>query len=214
MGQEATVSIGHGITDRFKIGKEVWQGCILSPCLFNFYHSGCWGGWITSWNQDCWEKYQQSQICKWYSLTAEKEKELKSLLMRVKEDSEKAGLKLNIQKNKVHGIWSHQMATRWGKKKEAVTYFIFLASKIMYSDGSHNIKRCLLLGRKTMTNLENIFKSRDITLPMKVHIVKVMIFPVVMYRCWELDYEKRLSAKGLMPLNCAAGEDSWESLRL
>ena len=126
VGQEATVSIGHGITDWFKIGKEVWQGCILSPCLFNFYRSGCWGGWITSWNQDCWEKYQQSQICRRYSLMAEKEEEPKSLLMRVKEESEKAGLKLNIQKKRRswHLVPSH--GNYMGEKKGSSDIFYFL----------------------------------------------------------------------------------------
>ena len=115
---------------------------------------------------------------------AESEEELKSLLMKVKEDSEKAGLKLNIQKTK---IMASSPITSWqieGENVEAVTDFIFLGSKITAdSDCSHEIKRCLLLGRKAMTNLDNIFKSRDITLPTKVHIVKAMVFPVVMYGC-------------------------------
>ena len=115
---------------------------------------------------------------------AENEEELKSLLMRVKEESEKTGLKFNIQKTKIMACGP---ITSWqidGEKVEALTDFIFLGSKITGDgDCSHEIKRCLLLGRKAMTNLDSILKSRDITLPTKVCIVKAMIFPVVMYGC-------------------------------
>ena len=109
------------------------------------------------------------------TLMAESEEELKSLLMKVKEESEKAGLKLSIQKTKI-------MASRTdGNTMETVTDFIFLGSKITADgDCSHEIKRPLLLGRKAMTNLDSIFKNRDITLPTKVHLVKAMVFPVVM----------------------------------
>ena len=111
-------------------------------------------------------------------------KELKSLLMKVKEESEKVGLKLNIQKTK---IMASGPITSWqidGETVETVADFIFLGSKITADgDCSHEIKRCLLLGRKVMNNLDSIFKSRDITLPTKVHIVKAMVFPVVVYGC-------------------------------
>ena len=115
---------------------------------------------------------------------AESKEEQKSLLMKVKEESEKAGLKLNIQKNKDHGIRSHHfMKNRWGIM-EIVTDFIFFGSKItMDGNCSHEIKGRLLLGRKTMTNLDSLLKSRDITLLTRVRIVKAMIFPVVMYGC-------------------------------
>ena len=117
------------------------------------------------------------------TIMAESEK-LKSLLMKVKEESEKASLKLNIQKTK---IMASGPITSWqihGEKVETVTYFIFLGSKITVNgDCSHEIKRHLLLGRKAMTNLDSILKSRDITLPAKVHIVKAMVFAVVMYGC-------------------------------
>ena len=120
------------------------------------------------------------------SLMAESEEEIKNLLMKVKEESEKAGLKLNIQKTK---IMASGPITSWevdGETVEAVADFIFLGSKITTDgDCSHEIKRCLLLGRKVMTNLDSIFKSRDITLPTKVHPVKAMVFPVVMYGCEE-----------------------------
>ena len=114
---------------------------------------------------------------------AESEEELKSLLMKVKEESEKAGLKLNIQKTKIMAsgpIISWQID---GETVETVREFIFLNSKITTADGecSHEIKRCLLLGKKAMTNLDNILKSRDITMPTKVHLIKTMVFPVVMY---------------------------------
>ena len=116
-------------------------------------------------------------------LTAESKEELMSLLMKVKEESEKVGLKLNIQKTK---IMASGPITSWqvdGGTMETVTDFIFLGSKITAeSDCSHKIKRCLLLGRKAMTNIDSILKSRDITLPAKVCIVKAMIFPVDMYR--------------------------------
>ena len=118
------------------------------------------------------------------TLRAESEEELKSLLTKVKEESENAGLKLNIQKMK---IMASGPITSWeidGETVETVADFIFLGSKITANgDCSHEIKRCLLLGRKVMTNLDSIFKSRDITLPTKVHLVKAMVFPVVMYGC-------------------------------
>ena len=118
------------------------------------------------------------------TLMAESKEELKSLLMKVKEESEKVGLKLNIQKTK---IMASDPITLWqidGETVETVSDFVFLGSKIIVDgDCSHEIKRHLLLGRKVMTNLDNILKSRDITLPTKVHLVKTMVFPVVMYGC-------------------------------
>ena len=118
------------------------------------------------------------------TLMAESEEELKSLLMRMKEESEKVGLKLNIQKTK---NMASGPITSWeidGETVETVSDYIFGGSKIT-ADGDchHEIKRCLLLGRKVMTNLGSIFKSRNITLPTKVHLVKAMVFPVVMYGC-------------------------------
>ena len=118
------------------------------------------------------------------TLMAESEEELKSLLMKVKEESEKVDLKLNIQKTK---IMASGPITWWqidGETMETMTEFIFLSSKIIADgDCSHEIKRYLLLGRKAMTNLESILKSRDITLPTNVCLVKAMVFPVVMYEC-------------------------------
>ena len=141
------------------------------------------------------------------TLMAESE-ELKSLLMKVKEESEKVGLKLNIQKTK---IIASGPITSWqidGETMETVTDFILGGSKLTADgDCSHEIKRPLLLGRKVMTNLDSIFKSRSITLPRKVCLVKAMVFPVVMYGCvsWTV---KKLSTKELMLLNCGVEEDS------
>ena len=137
----------------------------------------------------------------------ESAEELKSLLMKVKEESEKVGLNFNIQKTK---IMASGPITSWqigGETVETVSDFIFLGSKITADgDCSHEIKRRLVLGRKVMTNLESIFKSRDIILPTKVHLVKAMVFPVVMYGC-ESWTKRKLSAE-LMLLNCGVGEDS------
>ena len=117
------------------------------------------------------------------TLMTESEEELKSLLMKVKVESEKVGLKLNIQKTK---IMASGRITSWeidGERVETVSDFIFWAPESADGDCSHEIKRCLLLGRKVMTNLDSIFKSRDITLPTKVCLVKAMVCPVVMYGC-------------------------------
>ena len=168
--QEATVRTGHGTTDWFQIGKEERQGCILSPYLFSFYAE-----YIMR-NAGLEEAQAGIKISRRNinnlrhaddtTLMAESEEELKSLLMKVKVESEKVGLKLNIQKTK---IMASGPITSWqidGETVETVSDFIFLGSKIT-SDGdcSHEIKRCLLLGRKVMINLDSIFKSRDITLP-------------------------------------------------
>ena len=136
---------------------------------------------------------------------------LKSLLMKVKEESEKVGLKLKIQKIK---IMASGPITSWQVDGETVSNFIFSGSKITADgDCSHEIKRRLLLGRKVMTNLDSIFKSRDITLATKVHLVKAMVFPVVMSGCesWTV---KKAECRRMMLLNCGVGEDAWESLGL
>ncbi|KAF7246760.1 Reelin [Varanus komodoensis] len=185
--QEATVRTGHGITDWFKIEKGVQQGCILSPCLFNLYAEHIMrkagldespvGIKIAGRNNNL--RYADDT-----TLMAESEEGPKSLLMRVKEESVKVGLKLNIKKTK---IMASGPLTSWkivGEEMEVVTDFIFLGSKITADgDCSQEIKRRLLLGRKTMANLDSILKSRDITLPTKVCIAKAMVFPVAMYGC-------------------------------
>jgi len=187
-GQEATVRTGHGTTDWFQIGKGVCQGCILSPCLFNLYteyimrNAGleeAQAGIKIAGSNINNLRYADDTI-----LMAESEEELKSLLIKVKVESEKGGLKPNIQKMK---IMASSLIISWeidGETVETVSDFIFLGSKITADgDCSHEIKRCLLLGRKVMTNLHSIFKSRDITFPTKVCLVKAMVFPVVMYGC-------------------------------
>ena len=125
------------------------------------------------------------------TLMAESEEELKSLLMKVKEESEKVGLKLSIQKTKIMASGS---ITSWqtdGETMETVTDFILGHSKITAdSDCSHEIKRCLLLGRKAITNLDCILNSRDITSPTKVHLIKTIVFPIVMYGCNSWDYKE------------------------
>ena len=142
------------------------------------------------------------------TLVAESEEELKSLLMKVKEESEKVGLKLHIQKTKIMAsgpITSRQID---GETVETASDFIFLGSKITADDDcSHEIKRCLLLGRKVMTNLDSIFKSRGITLPTKVHLAKAMVFQ---WSCMDMrvGLSRKLSTKELMLLNCGVGEDS------
>ena len=197
-GQEATVRTGHGTTDWFQIGKGVCQGCILSPCLFNLYveyimrnagldkaQAGIAGRNINN------LRYADDT-----TLMAESKEELKSLLMKVKEESEKVGLMLNIQKTK---IMASGPITSWQIDGGTVADFIFLGSKVTAGcDCSHEIKRLLFLGRKVMTNLDSILKSRDITLPIKVCLIKAMVFLVVMYGCesWTIkkDEHRRIDA--------------------
>ena len=161
---------------------------------------------------------------------AESEEELKSLLMKVKEESEKVGLKFNIQKTK---IMASGPITPWeidGETVETVSDFVFLGPKITADgDCSHEIKRRLLLGRKVMTNLDSIFKSRDITLPTKVRLVKAVVFPVIMYGCeswtvkkaecrrikafklwrWKSLFESPLDCKEIQPVH-SEGDQPWD----
>ena len=171
----------------YKLGKGVHQGCILSPCLFNLYAEYIMRNARLEEAQAgikiAGRNINNLRYADATTLMAESE-ELKSLLMKVKEESVKVGLKLNIQKTK---IMASGPITSWqidGESVETVADFIFLRSKIT-SDGdcSHGIKRRLLLGRKFMTKLYSILKNRDITFPIKVHLVKAMVFPVVMYGC-------------------------------
>ena len=185
-GQEVTVRTGHGTTHWFQIGKGVLQGCILSPCLYNFYaeyimrnaglEEAQAGIKIAGRNINNLRHADDT------TLMVESEEELKSLLMKVKEQSEKVGLKLNIQKTK---IMASGPITSWeidGETVETVSDFIVLGSTITADDDcSYEIKRRLFLGRKVMTNLDSILKSRHITLPTKVCLVKAMVFPVVMF---------------------------------
>ena len=174
--------------DWFQIGKEVHQSCILSPCLFNLYAE------YIKRNAGLDEEQAKIKIggrninnLRYTGDTtfmAEREEELKSLLMKVQEESENADLKLSIQKTK---IMASCPITSWqinGETMETVMYFIFLGSKITADgDCSHKIKRHLLLGRKVMTKHDTILKSRDNPLLIKIHLVKAMVFPVIMYGC-------------------------------
>ena len=187
-GQEATNKTRHGTTDWFQIGKGICQGCILYPAYLIYMQSASckMPGWMKPKLESI--LLEEISITSRYSdnttLMAESKKELKNLLMKVKEESKKAGLKLNIQKIR---IMASGPTTSWqtdGETMETVRDFIFLCSKITADgDSGHGIKRHMLLGRKAMTNLDSILNSRDITLPTKVRLVKAMVFPVVMYGC-------------------------------
>ena len=180
-GQEATIRTGHGTTDWFQIGKGVRQGCILSPCLFNFYPEYIMRNTRLDEAQAGIKIARRNINNLRYkddtTLMAESEEELKSLLMKVKEESEKVGLKLNIQKTRIKVSGPISWWQIDGETVETVSDFIFLGSKITVNgDWSHEIKRCLLLGRNVMTNLDSIFKSRDITLSTKVCLVRLWFF--------------------------------------
>ena len=187
-GQEATVRTGHGTTDWFQIGKGRCQGCLLSPCLFNLYAEYIMRNAGLEEAQAgikvAGRNINNLRYADDTTLMAESKEELKSLLMKVKEEKVKTGLKFNIQKTK---IMASSPITQWqidGETMETVRDFIFWGSKI--TAGGHcspEIKRRLLLGKKDMTNLDRILKSGDITLPTNAHLVKAMVFPVVMYGC-------------------------------
>ena len=204
-GQEATVRTGHGTAEWFQIGKGVHQGRILSPYLFNFYPE-----YIMR-NAGLEEAQARIKIsgrnisnliyADDTTLMAESKEELKSLLMTVKEESDKVGLKLNIKNTK---IMASGPITSWQIDGEIVRDFILGGSRITADgDCSREIKRCILLGKKVMTNLDSILKSRDITLPTKVHLVKAVVFPVVMYGCesWTIKKAKhpRIDAFPISP---------------
>ena len=172
----------------FQIGKGVRQGCKLSHSLFNLYaeyiiqNAGL--GEAQAGIKIAGRNISNLRYSDDTTFMTESEEELKSLLMKVKEESEKGGLKLNIQETKIMASSSITSWQIFGETMEMVRDFILGGSKIT-ADGhrSHEIKRRLLLGRKAMTNLDSILKSRDITLLTKVHVVKAMVFPVVMYGC-------------------------------
>ena len=184
-GQEATVRTGHGTTDWFQIGKGVHQGRILSACLFNLYAEYIMRNAGLEEAQTGIKTPRRNINNLRYAdnttLMAESEEELKSFLMKVKEESEKVGLKLNIQKTK---IMASGPITSWqidGEIMETVADFIFLGSKITADgDCSHEIKRWLLLGRKAIENLDSILKAEILLCRQSPYIVKDMFFPVVM----------------------------------
>ena len=179
-GKEATVRTEHGPTDWFQIGKGVRQGCILSPCLFNLYAEYIMRN-VRLEEAEAGIKIAGRNINNLRyaddtTLMAESEEEIKNLFIKLKEESENIGLTLNIQKTK---IMASGPITLWeidGETVEAVSDFIFGGYRItVYSDCNHEIKRSFLLGRKLMTKLHSILKSRDIALPKKVHVVKSMV---------------------------------------
>ena len=184
----------------------------MSPCLFNLYaeyiirNAGLEEAQAGI--KIAWRNINNLRYADDTTLMAESEEELKSLLMTVKEESEKVGLKLNIQKTK---IMASSLITSWqigGETVETVTDYIFLVSKITADgDGSHEIKRRLLLGRKVMTSLDSMLKSRDSTLSTKVCLFKAMVFLLVMYECesWTI---KKAECQRIDALDCGVGEDS------
>ena len=194
-GQEATVRTGHGTTDWFQIGKGVCQGFILSPCLFDFYAEYIMRNAGLEEAQAGIKIAGRNSNNLRYADMAESKEELKGLFMKVKEESAKVGLKLNIQKMK---IMASSPNTSWEIDGETVSDFgVFFGgapkSRQMVIAAMKLKDACLLLGRKVMTNLDSIFKSRDITLLTKVRLVKAMVFPVVMYgcECWTVKKAER-----------------------
>ena len=189
-GQEAIVRTRHGTTDCFQIGKGVHQDCILALCSFNLHAEYIMRNAGLDEAQAgikvAGRNINNLRYADDTTLMGDSEEELKSLLMKVKEEREKVGLKLNIQKTK---IMASPPITSWQIDGETVADFLFLGSKIIADgDCSHEIKISLFLGRKVMTNLDSILQNRDITLSTKVCLVKAMVFPVVMYGCesWTL----------------------------
>ena len=180
--------------DWFKIGKRVHQGCILSPCLFNLHTK------YIMWNAGLDESQAGIKIAQRNinnlryaddtTLVAESKEELKNLLMKVKEESEKVGLKLK----------------QWTRER----LFFGAPKSLCFGTAAMKLKICFLLGRKLMTNLDSILKSRDISLPTKIHLAKAMAFPVVIFGCesWII---KKAECHSLILLNCCVGGDSWES---
>ena len=210
-GQEARVRMDMEQKAGSKLEKEYIKAVYSHPAYLPSMHS-------TSCEILGWMKHKlESRLLGEISVTSDTQmtptlmtesEELKSLLMKVKEETEKVGLKLSIQKTK---IMASSPITSWqidGETVETVSDFILGGSKITAAgDCSHEIKRRLLLGRKVTTNLDSILKSRDITLPTKVHLVKIMVFPVVMYGCesWTI---KKAEHQRIDALNCSVGEDS------
>ena len=210
-GQEATVRTGHGTMDWFQTGKEYVKAVYCHSAYITYAE-------YVMRNTQLDEAQAGIQIARKNinnlryaddtTLMAESEEQIKSLLMKMKEESEKADLTLNIQKTKIMASGPITSCQINGVTMETVTDFIFLGSKITADgDCSHEIKRCLLLERKAMRNLESLLKSRDITLWTKVHLVKAMVFPVVMYGCesWTI---MKAECEELMTLNCGVGEHS------
>ena len=169
-----------------KLGKKYVKGIYCHPAyliIIRAHHVKCWAGWSSSWNQDCQEKYQQPQISRCHHLNSRKQRGIQEPLDEGERRDWKSWLKIQHSENQDHGIQLHHfMANRWGNNEN--NDFFFSGFKITV-DGNcnHEIKRRLFLGKKAMTNLDNVVKWRDITLLTKVHIVKALFFPVVTYGC-------------------------------
>ena len=186
-GQEATVRTRHGTMTGSKLGKEYVKAVYCHPAYLTYMQSTSWEmlEWMNhSWNQDCREKYQEPQICRWHHSNGRKGRGTKEPLDEGERGEWKSWLKTQHSENQDHDIWSHHFMSNRRRRSGSSDRFCFLGLQ-NHADGdcSHEIKGPLLPGRKTMTNLESIWKSRDITLPTDVRTGKVMVFPVIMYGC-------------------------------
>jgi len=195
---------------------------MLSPCLFNtsrVHHVKFQAGWIISWNQECREKYQQPQICRWYHSNGRKWRRTKEPFDEGERRKWKNWLETQHPRNCDYDIQSHHfISNRWGKNKTFIYFLLFLlfsfTQKITKdSDCSLEIKRHLVFGRKAMENLESILKGRDITLSTKFCLVRAMVFPVVMYG-WEIWSIKKAEHRRTDAFELWCWEDAWESLGL
>ena len=184
----SNIRTGHGTTDWFLIEKGVCQGCILSPCLFNLYAEyimqNAWLDEAQAGTKSARRNINKLRYADDTPVMVERKEELKSLLIKLQEESEKVGLKCDIQKTNIVASSPITSCQIDRETMETMRDFIFLGSKITVDgDCSHEIKRRLLLGRKAMTSLDSILKSGDIILPMKICLVKAVVFPVVIYGC-------------------------------